>query len=745
MYTIDQETEKKEILKRYRNLLRVWYTRKEPKDKKLVRKAFNLAVDAHKDMRRLSGEPYIFHPLEVATIAAGEIGLGTTSIVSALLHDVVEDTDYTLDDIRVRFGDKVAIIIDGLTKIQELFDLSTTSPQAENFRKILLTLSDDLRVILIKLADRLHNMRTLDAMRGDKQLKIASETLYLYAPLAHRLGLYSIKSELEDLALKYTEPDIFNSILNKLAESKPARIRFINKFISPIKKEMNSKEMNFNILAREKNIYSIWQKMKSKDIPLEEVYDLFAIRVIVDVPLEQEKAECWRAYSIITDFYRPNQDRLRDWISIPKSNGYEALHTTVMSNAGRWVEVQIRSRRMDEIAEKGYAAHWKYKINDDPESGLEEWLDKIREMLKTNEENALDFLSDFELNLFTKEIFVFTPKGNLKTLPKGSTTLDFAYSIHSDVGNTSIGAKVNHALVPLEYKLKSGDQVDILTSNVQNPQEEWLKFVVTAKAKSNIKIAVNNRKKQLFEEGKDVLEKYFAQFNLEINQTTINKFLEFHKINSLIDLYYLVANHEIGLNEVKEFSQNVGSKSILRYISRPFSKSKQEEENKSLSKTIVEKLKDKPESLLLGDDISDINYTLAQCCQPIPGDDVLGFISKYDDIEIHRTNCPNAIKLMSRYGNRIVKVKWKYKEAVGFLTGIRIKGIDKKGVISKITEIISDKHNISIRSFHMDTHEGITEGTVMIYVHDTISLNKLILHLKRIKEVIKVNRIDRMD
>lgn len=745
MYTIDQETEKKEILKRYRNLLRVWYTRKEPKDKKLVRKAFNLAVDAHKDMRRLSGEPYIFHPLEVATIAAGEIGLGTTSIVSALLHDVVEDTDYTLDDIRVRFGDKVAIIIDGLTKIQELFDLSTTSPQAENFRKILLTLSDDLRVILIKLADRLHNMRTLDAMRGDKQLKIASETLYLYAPLAHRLGLYSIKSELEDLALKYTEPDIFNSILNKLAESKPARIRFINKFISPIKKEMNSKEMNFMILAREKNIYSIWQKMKSKDIPLEEVYDLFAIRVIVDVPLEQEKAECWRAYSIITDFYRPNQDRLRDWISIPKSNGYEALHTTVMSNAGRWVEVQIRSRRMDEIAEKGYAAHWKYKINDDPESGLEEWLDKIREMLKTNEENALDFLSDFELNLFTKEIFVFTPKGNLKTLPKGSTTLDFAYSIHSDVGNTSIGAKVNHALVPLEYKLKSGDQVDILTSNVQNPQEEWLKFVVTAKAKSNIKIAVNNRKKQLFEEGKDVLEKYFAQFNLEINQTTINKFLEFHKINSLIDLYYLVANHEIGLNEVKEFSQNVGSKSILRYISRPFSKSKQEEENKSLSKTIVEKLKDKPESLLLGDDISDINYTLAQCCQPIPGDDVLGFISKYDDIEIHRTNCPNAIKLMSRYGNRIVKVKWKYKEAVGFLTGIRIKGIDKKGVISKITEIISDKHNISIRSFHMDTHEGITEGTVMIYVHDTISLNKLILHLKRIKEVIKVNRIDRMD
>ena len=745
MYTIDQETEKKEILKRYRNLLRVWYTRKEPKDKKLVRKAFNLAVDAHKNMRRLSGEPYIFHPLEVATIAAGEIGLGTTSIVSALLHDVVEDTDYTLDDIRARFGDQVAIIIDGLTKIQELFDLSTTSPQAENFRKILLTLSDDLRVILIKLADRLHNMRTLDAMRGDKQLKIASETLYLYAPLAHRLGLYSIKSELEDLALKYTEPDIFNSILNKLAESKPARIRFINKFISPIKKEMSSKGMNFKILAREKNIYSIWQKMKSKDIPFEEVYDLFAIRVIIDVPLEQEKAECWRAYSIITDFYRPNQDRLRDWISIPKSNGYEALHTTVMSNSGRWVEVQIRSRRMDEIAEKGYAAHWKYKINDDPESGLEEWLDKIREMLKTNEENALDFLSDFEMNLFTKEIFVFTPKGNLKTLPKGSTTLDFAYSIHSDVGNSSIGAKVNHALVPLEYKLKSGDQVDILTSNIQNPQEQWLKFVVTAKAKSNIKIAVNNRKKQLFEEGKDMLEKYFAQFHLEINQSTINKFLEFHKINSLIDLYYLVANHEIGLNEVKVFSQNVGSKSILRYISRPFSKSKQEEENKSLSKTIVEKLKNKPESLLLGDDISDINYTLAQCCQPIPGDDVLGFISKHDDIEIHRTNCPNAIKLMSRYGNRIVKVKWKYKEAVGFLTGIKIKGIDKKGVISKITEIISDKHNVSIRSIHMDTHEGITEGTVMIYVHDTISLNKLILHLKRIKEVIKVNRIDRMD
>jgi GTP pyrophosphokinase len=641
------------------------------------------------------------------------------------------------------FGDVVARIIDGLTKIEEIFDLSETTPQAENFRKMLLTLSDDVRVILIKLADRLHNMRTLDAMPRHKQLKIASETLYLFAPLAHRLGLYSIKSELEDLSLKYTEPEIYQSIFDQLKLSRSARTRFYNKFIYPIKKELGAKNIKYEILAREKNIYAIWEKMRTKGIPFEEVYDLFAVRIIIDVPQEMEKAECWRVYSIITDYYRPNQDRLRDWISIPKANGYEALHTTVMSQSGRWVEVQIRSKRMNEIAEKGYAAHWKYKDMSDSESGLEEWLFHIREIIQNNDGTALDFLSDFELNLYSDEIFVFTPKGDLITLPKGSSALDFAYNIHSDIGNTTIGAKVNHELKPLSYHLKSGDQVEIITSAIQQPQEEWMNYVSTSRAKSKIKLAIKEQGKQLTDQGREMLSKYFEESDVPLDHKNLEKLLDYHKIGSEKDLYQMIGNNSLTREQVEEFLNSLQNRNLLRYISRPFSRTR-EMETKSLSDTIVEKLKSKPESLVLSDDMAEMNYSIAKCCQPIPGDDVIGFLSPEDKILIHRTNCNEAIRMMSRYGNRIVKAKWRYKESVGFLSGIKISGIDKQGLIRKITEIISDKHNISIRSFHMDTSEGTTEGTIMVYVQDTITLNKLINNLKKIKELVSVKRLDRI-
>jgi GTP pyrophosphokinase len=743
MNIIEPEIENKEIVKRYRNLLRVWNS-KVAADRKLVRRAFDLAADAHKDMRRHSGEPYIYHPLEVATIVAGEIGLGTTSIVSALLHDVVEDTNYSLQDIRFHFGDKVAQLIDGLTKIEEIIDKPSSSPQAENFRKILLTLSQDVRVILIKLADRLHNMRTLEALPVDKQLKIASETSYLFAPLAHRLGLFAIKSELEDLSLRATEPEIYHTLQQKLEASKADRVRFTNKFIYPIKKDLREKGMKFQIFAREKSIFSIWQKMKYKEIPFEEVYDLFAVRIVLDVPLELEKSECWKIYSIITDHYRPNHNRLRDWISIPKANGYEALHTTVMSQTGKWVEVQIRSSRMNDIAERGYAAHWKYKDLIDSETGVEEWLTKIRDMLIVEDDDAVDFVNDFKLNLFADEIYVYTPKGEVKTLPAGSTVLDFAYAIHTEIGNHCIGAKVNQVLVSRKHTLKNGDQLEVLSSKSTMPEADWLQYALTAKARANIKQFIKEKQRKLTILGKEKLGAFFQQFNVPDDKATVQKFTEFHKINSIEDLYYMLANGVIGSDEVKRFRQEGDRKNLFSYLSRPFIRTKPVN-NMSLSDTIVEKLKDKPESLLLGDDITQIKYNLARCCSPIPGDDVVGFINENGSIQIHRTNCPDAIDLMSKFGKRIIKAKWKNKESIGFLTGIKIQGVDKKGFIRKVTEVITEKHNINIRSFHLDTSEGMTEGTVMLYLHDTQTLHKLLENLMNIKEIIKVSRIDRFD
>lgn len=747
MQAFDLEKERQEILKRYKNLLKVCKPNSSTEDKKLIRKAFNLAVEAHKDMRRKSGEPYIYHPIAVAYISASEIGLGTTSVVCALLHDVVEDTDYTLTDIRGLFGEKVARIIDGLTKIAEIFDNNSPSLQAENFKKMLLTLSDDVRVILIKLADRLHNMRTLSAMPPQKQLKISYETLYLYAPLAHRLGLYSIKSELEDLALKHTEPEIYDNIYQKVKESEKERARFITRFINPIKKELNNQKIDFSITHRTKSINSIWEKMKKKEIPFEEVFDLFAIRIVVNTSAEQEKAECWKVYSIVTDFYRPNPDRLRDWISIPKANGYESLHTTVMSSTGQWVEVQIRSKRMDEIAEKGYAAHWKYKETGNSESGLDEWLRKIRELLKSPEANALDFLDDFKLNLFSDEIFIYTPKGELKTLPVGSTILDFAYNIHSQLGDSCIGAKVNHRLVPLNYKLKSGDQVEIISSGKQKPKEDWLNYVITAKAKSRIKVALKEDIRKLAEEGKEILMRKFKQFKLEFNNTNITKLSNFYKISNSQELFCQVANGKIGVKEIKLFIQEKDRSKWFKYLTSPFSmlsgKDKAIPEKDSLQNKIATQLKNKPDTLLIGDNMEKLQYTISPCCNPIPGDDVFGFVTINEGIKVHRTNCPNAINMLSKYAYRVVKAKWTNNESLAFLAGIKIIGIDKIGLVNNITTVISSDLNMNIRSISVDSNAGTFEGIVMIYVHDTKNLNALIQNLKKVDGVQQVIRIDK--
>ena len=733
--------EKKEILTRYRDLLRVCKPRTTKDDKLLIRKAFNLALEAHKDMRRRTGEPYIYHPLEVARIAVEDIGLGTTSIVCALLHDVVEDTDYTLEDIRGMFGDKVARIIDGLTKISGLFDNKTESLQAENFRKMLLTLSDDVRVILLKLADRLHNMRTLDSMPIEKQLKIASETSFLYAPLAHRLGLYGIKSELEDLAFKHMEPDIYNTILNMVIESEPERKRFITKFIAPIKKDLAARKISNTILARTKSIYSIWEKMRKKEIPFEEVFDLFAIRIVLNVPPEREKSECFNVYALVTDHYRPNKDRFRDWISIPKANGYEALHTTVMSHTGKWVEVQIRSIRMDEIAEKGYAAHWKYKDGAQGEYGLDDWLAKIRELLQSPDSNALDFIEDFKLNLFSDEIYVFTPKGDLITLPMKATALDFAYNIHSHIGNSCIGAKVNHKLVPLDYSLKSGDQVEVITSDKQTPKEEWFDYVTTAKAKSQIKVFVKEEKKKLAAEGKSKLKAMFDEFHIEYSTPNLNKFMHYTGFTVPANMYMEVMNGNIGNKEVKSCFMEQERENWFRYLRFPFSKSRHAEIKEEIEpKDVV--AGEKPKTLLLGPQIENINYTMAPCCSPIPGDEVIGLIEKNGVISVHRTNCTTAISFMSKYGNRLVKSRWINNESIQFLAGITIKGFDRLGMIRDITNIISKQLNINIRSLTLETTSGIFEGILTVYIHNTNQLKTLIDNLKTVEGIESINRIN---
>lgn len=737
MIEVDLEEERKEILKRYRRLLKQAKSVLKPGDAKLIKKAFNVSMEAHRDMRRKSGEPYIYHPLEVALICVEEIGLGTTSIISALLHDVVEDTDWELEDIEREFGSKVMTIIDGLTKISGVFEYGS-SQQAENFRKMLLTLSDDVRVILIKLADRLNNMRTLASMPRHKQLKIASETMYLYAPLAHRLGLYSIKSELEDLYLKYTDTETYKDIVYKINESKSYRNKFIKNFIQPIEDELNKLGFKFTIKGRPKSVYSIYSKMKKQGIPFEEVYDLFAVRIILESELENEKADCWQVYSIVTDFYRPNPDRLRDWISTPRSNGYESLHTTVMSNTGQWVEVQIRTARMDEIAERGYAAHWKYKEKESSRgSGLDDWITQVRGLLESNDGSAIEFMDDFRGNLFHDEVFVFTPKGDLKVLPFGSTALDFAFEIHTEIGAKCIGAKVNQRLVPISHKLKNGDQVEILTSNKQKPTEDWLNNVMTSRAKAKIKDALREEKKSAIVDGREIVQRKLKQMKMEFNSENVEKLRAFFELKTANEFYYRIGKGIIDATLIKSFKE---FKENLKLTNRGIQDKVKDES--SFIKEIKSLKGPDHDQLLIGEDMDVVDYILAKCCNPIPGDDVFGFVTINEGIKIHRTSCPNALELLSNHGNRVIKARWTSQKEIAFLAGLRIVGTDRVGLINDVTKVISNELKVNMRSITVDSDAGIFEGTIKLFVNSTQHLDHLMKNLSKVEGIIKVSRFD---
>jgi GTP pyrophosphokinase len=733
-YNLTEDQEKKLILREYRALLRSLKPKLKSGDKELVRGAFEMAADAHKTMRRKSGEPYILHPLAVARICVEEIGLGIRSTICALLHDTVEDTDITLDDIERDFGNEIARIVDGLTKIANVIDVNA-SQQAENFKKILLTLTDDPRVILIKLADRLHNMRTLDSMKREKQLKISSETVYVYAPLAHRMGLYNIKTELEDLAMKYLEPEEYKEIARKLSETKRERSRYINEFIKPLKEKLEKANFEFEIYGRPKSIHSIWNKMRKKAVAFEEVYDLFAIRIIINSSIEREKEDCWKVYSLITDEYTPSPERLRDWLSNPKSNGYEALHTTVMGPQGKWVEVQIRSKRMNEIAEKGLAAHWKYKEGGDEESRFDKWFQQIREVLNTEDNDSINFLQDFKTSFLTEEIYVYTPKGDVKMLPVGSTALDFAFAIHSAIGVQCIGAKVNHKLVPISHKLRSGDQIEIITSSKQRPSEDWLNIVVTAKAKSKVKDALKEEKRKIADEGKYIVQRKLENFGAAYNQHNIDVLTTYYKFSSSLDLFYQVAVKNVDLKELKEFH-------LLGDRLEPPKPIKQIAEIKTETAPSSPAQRKDAELVIFGESSDRIVYTLANCCKPIPGDDVFGFVSTGKGLTIHRTNCPNAAKLLSNYGHRVVKTKWAKNKEISFLTGIRIVGLDDVGVINKITNLISGELRLNINALTIEAREGIFEGNIKIYVHDKEELDELVKRLKQLNGIQAVDRFD---
>jgi GTP pyrophosphokinase len=734
-YDLSDEDEKKAILRQYRGLLRELKPKLKTGDKELLRRAFEMAVEAHKTMRRKSGEPYILHPLAVARICVSEIGLGVRSTICALLHDTVEDTDITLDDITLDFGNEIARIVDGLTKINSVMD-ANTSRQAENFKKILLTLTDDPRVILIKLADRLHNMRTLDHMKNDKQLKVSSETVYVYAPLAHRMGLYSIKTEMEDLSMKYLEPDTYRQIAQKLSETRRERTRYINDFIRPIKEKMEKAGFSFDIVGRPKSIHSIWNKMKKKGVDFEEVYDLFAIRIIVDSAPEKEKEDCWKVYSMITDEYNPSPERLRDWLSNPKSNGYEALHTTVMGPMGKWVEVQIRTKRMNEIAEKGLAAHWKYKEGTSDESRFDNWFQQIREALGSQDTNSLDFLQDFKTSFLAEEIYVYTPKGDIKMLPVGASALDFAFSVHTAVGSRCIGAKVNHKLVPIGHKLRSGDQIEIITSAKQKPSQEWLNLVVTSRAKQKIKDTLKEEKRKVAEDGRYILQKKLEAIGGVITQHNLEELATYYKLNSSLDLLYEIAIKKIDLRELKEFTAS-GDRLFLPKPVKPESETK-------ISGEIPPRPLDKKDTelIIFGESSDKFMYSLANCCKPIPGDDVFGFITTGEGMKIHRTNCPNAARLMANYAHRVVKTKWAKNKEISFLTGLKIIGLDDVGVIHKITNLISGEMKFNIAAMTIEAQEGIFEGKIKIFVHDKDELDELV---KQLLDLPGIDRVDRFD
>src|SRR5260221_1437198 len=734
MVVADAVEEKREIINRYRRLLRKAKPILKGGDAKLIKRAFTIAMEAHKNMRRKSGEPYIFHPLSVAEICVEEIGLGTTSIVAALLHDVVEDTDIQLLDIERLFGKKIAKIVDGLTKIRGVFEAGT-SAQAENFRKMLFTLSEDVRVILIKLADRLHNMRTLDSMPRNKQLRVSSETIYLYAPLAHRLGLNAIKTELEDLYLRFTDYPTYKDIADKIDETKASRNRFIKQFVQPVKDELDLLKVECEIKSIPKSIFSIFNKMRKQNIPFEEVYDLFAIRIILDTPVDQEKNFCWQVYSIVTDYYTPNPDRLRDWISTPKGNGYESLHTTVMAKNGQWVEVQIRTKRMDEIAEKGYAAHWKYKDNAAKyESNLEKWLSRARETLQKQNLTALEFVDDFRGNLFNEEVFVFTPKGELKTIPKGASALDFAFEIHTDIGAKCIGAKVNQKLVPINHVLKNGDQIEILTSSKQKPNEDWLRFVTSSKAQGKLKDLLKEDRRKVAEEGKEILQRKLRSMKIEPSQKVNEHLRDFFKVSSQLELLYKIGKGIIGATELKKFQDYKPSSPLKKHPQTDVP------DVKAIEQEI--KTKRQEDTLLIGEDMDVVEYKLAKCCTPIPGDEVFGFVTVNEGIKIHRANCPNAPELLANHSNRVIKAKWTSQHEVAFLTGLRVVGTDRGGLINDVSKVISEELKVNMSSLSFKTDPGIFHGEIMLYVNDTRHLETLISKLEKVEGVEQVSRFD---
>jgi len=735
MWNLSEQEEEQYIRQQFEILKSVCTRCQDEQSIKLVQKAFEFSHEAHKGIRRKSGEPYILHPMAVAKICAEEIGLGAKGISAALLHDVVEDSEYSREDIQTVFGEKIGSIVDGLTKLSEILD-QNKSKQVENFRKLLLSMVEDIRVILIKLADRLHNMRTLDSMSENKQLKIAAETLYFYAPLAHRLGLYSIKTELEDLSLKYEQPKIYNELYEKVAANEKKHQQLIHHFSLPIIGKLSEQGYEFDISGRPKSIYSIWSKMQKKNIPFEEVYDILAIRIVFKpTPNIPEKAQCWALYSLITDIYKPKPDRLRDWVSTPKANGYEALHATVMGHAGKWVEIQIRSDRMNEIAERGFAAHWKYKGNQDKETELDSWLKHIREILENPDMDSLEFLDDFKLNLFSSEMMIFTPKGDVKIIPTGSTALDFAFEIHTDVGYKCIGAKVNYRLVPLSHILKSGDQVEILTSEKQNPKYEWLSFVTTAKAKSRIKDAFKKERKGLISKGEQILKLALKQSKLTTNSRILKKILNYHNLPSKEELYYKLAVETIILDDLNKILSEKTSNKWVKYWRLSFGKSSQKKPNDpSIGNKTLQK------HFVFSDDTDPDRYVIAKCCNPIPGDDVVGYIEDDEKIILHVRKCPVATRLMSSQGNRIVSAQWQSHKILSYLAIINLSGIDQIGIVSKITKVISDDQNVNMRSIHIESHDGIFEGTIYLYIHNTEDLSNLISNLTKIKAIHSVTR-----
>ena len=729
-FTTANKTVNLQIAREYKSLLKLSYQTLNESDKVLIRKALDIAIDAHSDQIRKSGKAYIFHPISVAKIVASKIGLDAPSIASALLHDVVEDTRYSINKIEEIFGQEIAKIVDGLTKISKLKKEKILSIQAENFRKMLLTLNDDIRVILIKIADRLHNMKTLDFLSEEKQLKIASETLYIYAPIAHRIGLYEIKNELEDLSLKYTEPELFNDIKNNLEKTKDNQNLYIRNFARKISEKLKTEKLDFKINGRSKSIYSIRNKMIKKNINIDEVYDRFAVRIIYDAEPVLEKLIAWKIYSIVTDVYRPNPTRLRDWISTPKSNGYEALHITVVGPNKRWIEVQIRSTRMHEIAERGYAAHYKYKLGDDKESGLEIWLNRLQEVLKNPDSSAVNFVEDFKLNLYADEIFVFTPEGDLKSLPKGSTALDFAFHIHSGLGLKTRGIKVNGKIVPLSYKLSSGEQVQIIKSNNSKPSASWLDFVITSKAKSAIRSSIKENKKKIAEEGKEILRRKLKQLKISFNENNINKIQTFFNLQTSLDLFYRIGIGTIDNSDLKKYanSQNALIKFFRRKVSEKPIKKQDDEINT------------KYDQLVFGNEDERLDYTLSNCCRPLPGDKVFGFVTINEGIKVHKSDCKNALSLQSKFAYRILKSKWIDSTQHDYTSTIQIVGIDNIGLVNKITTIISDNLSINMRKMSFDTEGDVFKGSITLRVKNKKIIDKLIQRIKKIKGVYKAVR-----